>query len=98
MRCKMTRTIAGKKYDTETATAIADNEYWDGSNYERGGTNTHLYKTPRGAYFVGYSTMWQGEQSSITVLSKAEAKAMYDELPEQNVSWAEAFDEVEVEA
>ncbi len=91
MRTKMQQVIGGKRYDTETATLIASNEYWDGSNYERGGTNTHLYRTPRGRFFVGYSTQWQGERSRLQVLTEAEAQAMYEELPEYDLDFALAF-------
>ena len=45
MRHEMTAVIGGKRYNTQTATVIASDEYWDGSNYERRGTNTHLYRT-----------------------------------------------------
>ena len=37
---KMTRIVDRKRYSTETATLIADDEYWDGHNWERRGRNT----------------------------------------------------------
>ena len=44
----MKQIIEGKLYNTETATLIASNRYWDGSNFDRGGTNTYLYKSKKG--------------------------------------------------
>lgn len=91
MRHKMTQIINGKRYNTETATLIASNEYWDGSKYERGGTNCHLYQSANGNYFVGYSTCWQGCMSYIEVISKAQAMRLYEELPEHECEYEEAF-------
>lgn len=91
MRHKMTQIINKKRYNTETATIIASNEYWDGSNYERGGTNAHLYRSPKDAYFVGHSTCWQGSRSHIEVLTKEQAMQKYEELPEHEVEFEEAF-------
>jgi hypothetical protein len=87
----MCRIINGKRYNTETATVIASNEYWDGSNYERGGTNTHLYRSPKGAYFLGYSTCWQGSHSRLTAITKEEAMQQYEALLEHEVEFEEAF-------
>lgn len=91
MRHKMTQVINGKRYNTETATIIASNEYWDGSNYERGGTNKHLYRSPKGNYFVGYSTCWQGSRSHIEAVSQGEAMKLYEELPEHECEYENAF-------
>lgn len=91
MRHQMRRVVNGKRYNTETATIIASDEYWDGSNYERGGTNTHLYRTPKGAYFVGHSTCWQGSRSHIEVISKEDAMRLYEELPEHECEYETAF-------
>ncbi len=44
MRVKMSKIVNGKRYSTEPSTLIASNEFWDGSNYERSGTNRHLYR------------------------------------------------------
>lgn len=91
MRHKMTAIINGKRYNTETATVIASNEYWDGSNYERRGTNLHLYRTPRGNYFVGYSTQWEGSRSYIEAITEADALKLYEDLPEHAVEFESAF-------
>ena len=42
MRAKLKQVVDGKVYDTETAQVVASDEYWDGHNFERRGTNTHL--------------------------------------------------------
>lgn len=91
MRAKMQQVIDGRRYNTETAALIASDEYWDGHNYERRGTNTHLYRSPNGRYFVGYSTQWQGSRSRIEALTEAEAVALYEQLPKQDVEFEAAF-------
>lgn len=91
MRHKLTAIIDGKRYNTETATVIASNEYWDGSNYERHGSNTHLYRSPRGRYFIGHSTRWEGSRSRIEAITEAAALKLYEELPEHEVEFEEAF-------
>lgn len=91
MRHKLTAIINGKRYNTETATVIASNEYWDGSNWERHGTNRHLYRTARGAYFVGCSTCWQGDRSHIEAIEESEAKQIYESLPEHEQEYEDAF-------
>lgn len=91
MRAKIQQIVDGKSYNTETATLIASNEYWDGSNWERGGTNCHLYRTPRGRYFLGYSTCWQGERDHIEPIDIEEAKRMYEQLGEQELDFEDAF-------
>lgn len=99
MRHKITQIIGGKRYNTETAKIIASNEYWDGSNYERCGTNAHLYRSPKGAYFMGYSTCWQGSRSYIEPLTKEQAMQKYEELPEHEAEFEEAFpDEIAEDA
>ncbi len=91
MRHQMKRVIDGKRYDTKTASVIASNEYWDGNKYDRGGTNTHLYRTPNGRYFVVYSTCWQGARSRIEALTQQQAMEMYEQLPKAAVEYEEAF-------
>jgi len=94
----MQQIITGIRYDTEKAEVIASNEYWDGSNWERHGRNLHLYKSPNGRFFAGYSTQWQGELNYIEPLSTDEAMQMYEDLPEHPMSWEDAFGEAPEEA
>ena len=44
----MEQIVNGLKYDTETATKVAHDRYFDGSNWERHGRNTYLYRTKAG--------------------------------------------------
>jgi hypothetical protein len=97
MKAEKSEVRSGKRYDTSKATCIADNEYWDGSNFERHGRNTHLYRTNNGAYFAVHSTQWQGEQNTLEVLSEEEARALYESLSEHNVEWEQAFPGTQIE-
>lgn len=93
---KMCKVLDGKRYDTEAAEIIADDCYWDGSNFERRGRNTFLYKTPNNGYFAVHQTMWQGEIDRLEPLTVDEAQALWETLPEQNVDFEEAFPGIEV--
>ena len=94
---KMTRIVERKKYSTETATLIASDEYWDGSNWERSGRNTFLYRTPGGEYFTVNLTQWQGERNTLTPITQDEAIDLFENsLSEHHVKYAEAFPGVEV--
>ena len=91
------RTIKRKKYDVRKATLIADNVYWDGSNMERNGTNTFLYKTKSGAYFTVFLTQWQGSKDKLEVLSENEAYNLFEGvLSEHHTSSASAFPNVAI--
>ena len=94
----MKKVINGKSYNTETATAIADDEFSDGSNRMSHGRCTTLYKTKKGNYFVEHETCWQGEHDTIETLTKSQAKELYEELENQNVEYEEAFGETPEEA
>jgi hypothetical protein len=87
------KVVRGKRYSVTTSTLLASNEYWDGSNFDRGGRNTFLYRTKRGAYFQVNLTKWQGERDTLVPLSKDEAKELWEHLPEKSTSYQEAFDE-----
>lgn len=94
---KMTRIVNRKKYSTETATLIASDEYWDGSNWERHGRNTFLYRTPGGEYFTVNLTQWQGERDTLEPITQEEAIRLYEnELSEHEVKYSEAFPDVTV--
>jgi hypothetical protein len=94
---KMREVIGGKRYDTEKATLIAGNDYWDGHNFERSGTNTYLYRTPRGRYFAVRLTCWQGDFDAIEPLSQPEAVELFENLRETRVEFEQAFPDVTVE-
>jgi hypothetical protein len=90
--------IDGKLYNTETATALADNEFADGANRMNVGRSTTLYKTRKGAYFAEHCTCWQGEHDTIEVLTLEEAKSLYEGLRNQYTSYVLAFGVEPVEA
>jgi hypothetical protein len=93
----MNRIVDRKRYNTETATLLASDEYWDGSNFERSGRNEFLYRTPKGAYFTVNLTMWQGERDTLTPITQEEAIELFEgSLTEHNVTYREAFPGVEV--
>jgi len=94
----MTRIVDRTRYSVSKATLLTSDEYWDGSNWERHGRNTFLYRTPNGRYFVVTLTQWQGEQNTLEPVDLEEAIRLYEhELTEHQVTYAEAFPEVEVE-
>jgi hypothetical protein len=92
----MAKVIGGKRYNTETATLIAHDAFWDGHNFERHGRNTFLYRTAKGAYFALHMTQWQGEFDSIEPLDRDEAVELFEGLQEHEVSWSEAFPGIEI--
>ena len=94
----MKAVINGKLYNTDTAEAIADNEFGDGSNRMNVGRCTTLYKTKKGNYFEHNETCWQGEHDTIIPLTLAEAKELYESLCNQNVDYEDAFEETPEEA
>ena len=83
--------IGGLRYDTSTAQLLASDRYWDGSNWERQGRNTYLYKTPNGRFFTYHTTQWQGERDYIEPVEKPEARELWERLPEKEASYLEAF-------
>lgn len=94
----LTKVIEGKRYTVNTATLLADNDYWDGNNYTKGGRNTFLYKTRGGAFFQVNMTCCQGERDTITALTEDEAKQLYEDLPEKRIDYEQAFDTIVEEA
>ena len=96
---KFERIVFGLKYDVQTAVLIADDEFWDGSNFERNGRNCFLYRTPNGRYFTINLSQWQGEQDTLTPVSPEQARSLFEEaLSEHHVEYADAFPGVEIVA
>ena len=93
----MQAVINRKRYNTDTATLLASDRYWDGSNWERRGRNTYLYRAPGGSYFVHRTTQWQGERDNIEVLDQTAAADLYETLPEQELSFEDAFPGLAIE-
>ena len=88
--------IGRVRYRVNGSTLLAHDEYWDGSNYERQGRNTFLYRSPNGRYFAVHLTMWQGEADAIEPLGEDEAYELYESLPEREVPPEEAFPSVKI--
>ena len=97
---EVSQVIGGRRYSTFTATLLAGDDYWDGHNFERQGTNRFLYRTPRGAYFTQLRTCWEGSTQNdgqLTPVSQADAIGLFESMAEQRVTWEEAFPGVAVE-
>lgn len=96
----MKQIINRKVYDTETAILLSGNDWFDGHNWERGGTQTFLYRTPKGAYFTQNMSQWQGSCDTLTPVSVDEAMELFEvhaAHDENRVSFEEAFPGVEIE-
>lgn len=92
--------IHGKKYDTETATLLAGDDWWDGHNHERGGTNAFLYRTPRGRYFLLQLSQWDGSRTHIEPIGAEQAQEFFEHCCQhdtERVSYHDAFPLVQVE-
>jgi hypothetical protein len=94
----MRQIVDGKLYDTEKARLVASDHYWDGHNWDRHGRNVYLYKTVKGRFFLYRTTRWQGERDYIEPVTKEEAKYWYEQLPEHEMEYEEAFGEAPEEA
>ena len=91
------RVIGGRRYNTQTAEVLAGNDYWDGSNWERRGTNLFLFRAPGGAYFTQSRSQWEGaDDGALTPVSEEEARALFENLRERRVEFEEAFPGAEV--
>ena len=83
--------IDGWFYDTDTATLIAHNSYWDGSSWFRSGRNSYLYKSPEGNFFLYHTTMWEGERDYIQPVDLQLAKYCYQVLPIKEMDYKTSF-------
>jgi hypothetical protein len=89
---KRVEVIGGVRYDTSRAVVIAHDAYWDGHNWDRGGTNTILFKTASGRYFTQTRSRWQGaDDGALCPMFREEAALCYEALREKVVAWEEAF-------
>ena len=91
------RVVDRTRYDVSKSQLLASDCYWDGSNFERHGRNTWLYRTANGRYFTVTKTQWQGERDSLTPVTLEEAIELYEyQLPEHEVEYEDAFPDVEI--
>jgi hypothetical protein len=95
----MSAIIDRKRYDCATATLLCGDDYWDGHNFERSGTNRFLYRTPRGRYFFVQLSQWEGSCDSIEPCSEGDAIQFFESCRENDhrVPYEEAFPKVQVE-
>ena len=93
----MSAVIDGRRYDTNTAILLGGDDYWDGHNFERHGTNCFLYRTKKGAYFTLNLSQWEGSTTTIEPVSEEEARELFENLRVQQVSYEEAFPDFVVE-
>lgn len=94
---KMEAVVGRRRYRVGDARLLAHDSYWDGSNYERHGRNTFLYKTPKGAYFAVRLSLWEGERDRIEPLPEEEAYELYEGLPVREVEAEDAFPRVAID-
>ena len=96
----LTQVINGRRYDTEKATLLCSDAWWDGSNHERSGRNRFLYKTGKGNFFMELLTQWQEEHEHLEELNQAEAVKFFEECAEHGtteMAWELAFPDLTVE-
>ena len=92
------RIVDRTRYDVSKSTLLAGDDYWDGHNFERRGTNRFLYRTPNGRYFTVSLTQWQGEQDALEPVDLDTAISLYEgPLSEHEEPYEAAFPNVEVE-
>lgn len=90
--------VNGKRYDTEKSDLLAGDDYWDGRNWERHGTNSFLYRTKRNRYFrVIHGEQGLGNRGRLEILTKDEAVTWFTRLSNRRMSLHEAFPGIEVE-
>ena len=96
---KMTAIVDRVRYDTEKATLLCGDDYWDGHNFERQGRNSFLYRTPKGRYFFTNFSQWQGEADTLAPCSVSEAIEFFESCREgdRRVTYEEAFPDIKVE-
>ena len=66
------------KYDTEAASALANNFYADGVNEYTDGKAMELYVDDEGRYFFAEYTNWEGVKDRITPVSARDAAVFID--------------------
>jgi hypothetical protein len=93
----MTQIIDKKRYSVANSTVLAHNEYWDGHNMDRRGTNLWLYKTSKGNYFLVHLSPWEGAHDYIEPVDMEYAYEIYENLPCKEVTASEAFPTIVIE-
>lgn len=97
---EMNQIIESKRYDCSTAILLAGDDWWDGHNFERGGHQTFLFRTPKGRYFFQYLSQWQGSQDHLSPCEEGEAQSFFEGCQAHDccrVNFDQAFPHVEIE-
>jgi len=92
--------VDGKRYNVKTAKLLASDDWWDGNNYERGGTQCFLFRTPKGALFFQRLSQWQGSPFCVIEPCGLEEAIEFWHVCDRHdeaISWEDAFPEVPVE-
>ncbi len=92
----MEQILNRKRYSTDAAERIADNEFRDGANRLQGGRGSTLYRTKSGAYFLHRETQWTGESDRIEPIDVSEAIEVYEMAYHHDVEYESAFPDVQV--
>ncbi len=98
MRREVSQIVDGKRYSTLTAQLLASDEFWDGRNWKCRARGQYLYKTSKGNYFVLHTTQFQDELDYIKPVPVDEAKWLFEDLPNHEVIYRDAFGEEPEEA
>jgi len=93
---KINQVVDGKHVTTDGALLLADDAYWDGHNYERSGRNIFLWKSRNSNYFIVRQTLWQGEHTTIELITPSVAVNYWEHLPEHHVEFEQAFGPLEL--
>ena len=78
-------------FHLETATLLACDAHWNGTNWERAEKFSFLYRSKRGKFFVLHDVQ------SWSIATDGEARRLFRELPEKLVSAERAFEPIIIE-
>jgi len=92
-----TAIVDRKRYSVKNSVLLAGDDYWDGHNYERNGTNTFLYRTAKGSYFWVGLTRWEGDRDELRPVTMEQAYTMYERMSEKRVPVDQAFPDIVIE-
>jgi len=89
---KYKRKLNRPRYNTQIASLIAIDAWWDGYRFERSGCYTYLYRTPEGNWFTVTETIGGDERECLIPITQDEAIELYDQyLKYHKVIYSEAF-------
>lgn len=93
----MIRVVEGIRYDTEKSYLLAHDQAWNGTGHDRTGRNTFLFRSLQaGLFFQVLITAWEWERDKLIPLTRDQALRLYEALPVKEMSFEEAFPEVQL--